>query len=138
MKFSGVTKTDNFGTIDGMPDTTDWRCDDVWTSRERALFKDSIDNECSPKQYRIMFYPNPCRKKSTLFAFKDPKVRLAIRLVDKDMNVIMSNDNVSQSGLGFNLSSFKTDDTIRVYYKFVLGDSCEYRGHGDIFVNPYK
>lgn len=138
MKFTGITQTDNFGTIQGTPDTTDWRSDDVWTSREMALFKDSIDNECQPKKFRIVFFPNPCRKKSTLFAFKDSTVRLAIRLVDKDMNIIMSKDNVSKTGLEFNLSSFKTDDTLRLYYKFIVGDSCEYKGHGDIFVNPYK
>lgn len=138
MKFSGVTLMDKFGTFDGKPDTTDWRCDDVWTAREAALFKDSIDNECAPKHYKVLFYPNPCRQKSTLFAFKDPKVRMAIRLVDKDMNVILSNDDVNPRGLEFDLSSFKTDDTIRVYYKFFAGDSCEYRGHGDIWVHPYK
>jgi hypothetical protein len=138
MKFTGITQTDNFGNILGNPDTTDWRTDDHWTAREMALFRDSVDNDCPSKKFRIIFFPNPCRKKSTLYAFKDSNVRLAIRLVDKDMNVIMSNDSIYKSGMEFNLSSFKTDDTIRLYYKFIVGDSCEYRGHGDIFVNPYK
>ncbi|HEY4785573.1 MAG TPA: hypothetical protein VIH57_05970 [Bacteroidales bacterium] len=138
IKFTGITQMDKFGTIEGTPDTTDWGSKDIWTAREKALFADSFSTNCKAVNFRAMFYPNPCRKKSTLYLLKDSTVRVAIRLVDKDLNVIMSNDSVYKSAMEFDLSSFKTDDTIRLYYKFITKDKCEYRGHGDISVNPYK
>ena len=138
LKFTGITHTDKLGTIEGKPDTSDWRSDDIFTQRENALFNGPLTKACNPQKIRIVFYPNPCRTKSTLFAFKDSTVRLAIRLVDKDLNVIMSNDSIMKAGLELNLSSYKTDDTLRLYYKFISKDGCESNGHGDIYVNPYK
>ncbi len=138
LKFTGITNMDNFGTVEGTPDTTDWRCDDTWTKREKALFPDSFVENCKPVKYRAMFYPNPCRKKATLYFMKDSSVRVAIRLVDKDLNVIMHSDSIYRPVVPIDLSSFTTDDTIRLYYKFITKDKCEYQGHGDIFVHPYK
>jgi len=137
-KFTGITQMDNFGTVQGIQDTTDWRCNDSFTDKENALFPESSAEPCKLVSYKTIFYPNPCRKKSTLYFVKDPSVRVAFRLVDKDFNVIMSKDSIYNSPLEFDLSSFKTDDTIRLYYKFITKDKCEYNGHGDIFVNPYK
>jgi len=138
LKFAGITQMDKFGTVEGKADTTDWQSNDTWTDREKALFSESASVSCKPALYRAMFYPNPCRKKSTLYFDKDSLVRVAFRLVDKDLNVIMSKDSVFKSALEFDLSSFKTEDTLRVYYKFITKDKCEYTGHGDILVSPYK
>lgn len=138
MKFTGITHTNDFGRVIGTADTTDWGCTDNWTDKEKKLFKHSFARDCKPVNYKAMFYPNPCRKKSILYLVKDKDVRVALRLVDKEMNVILSIDSVYQSTRVFNLSSIKNDDTLRLYYMFITPQKCEYRGHGDIFVNPYK
>lgn len=139
--FSGVTKTDNFGTVQGSRDTTDWRLDDQWQDIEAKLFKESFSTGCTDslkQRFRVMFYPNPARQKATLYVIKDSGIRFSYRLVDKDFNVIMSDDSFFGSTLSMNMSSFTSDDTIRIYYKFITSDRCEVRGHGDIFVMPYK
>jgi hypothetical protein len=139
IKFTGITGMDKFGAVVGKADTTDWRTDDQWLDKEQKLFSENFSANCAdPGKYRIMFYPNPCRSKSTLYAVKDSGVRVAIRLVDKNFNVIMSQDSVYVSSLSVDLSSFTLNDTIRLYYKFITPDNCEYWGHGDIFVQPYE
>jgi len=136
--FTGITHMDKFGTMEGEADTSDWRCDDKWNTNEKALFTDSFSETCKPVQYKAMFYPNPCRSKSTLYFIKDSNVRVSIRIVDKNLNVIMHSDSIRRPIIPIDLSSITADDTIRVYYKFITKDKCEYKGHGDIFVNPYK
>jgi hypothetical protein len=135
----GITELDKFGALIGKADSSDWRTDDKWIESEKKLFSDSFSTKCPyPQKFSIMFYPNPCKNKSTLYAIKDSSVRLAIRLVDKNYNVIMANDSVFASAMTVDMSSFKTNDTVRLYYKFITKDHCEFRGHGDILVQPYK
>lgn len=138
MVFTGFTKMDKLGTIEGTADTTDWRCDDQWTKKEKSLFTDSFAENCKAVHYKAMFYPNPCRTKSTFYVMKDSGVRVELRIVDKNMNVIMHSDSIIKPVVPIDLSSFTADDTIRIYYKFITPDKCEYKGHGDILVNPYK
>jgi hypothetical protein len=131
--FNGITKT----TINGeliSQDASDWKLQESWTDKETSLFIEKKDNSCIPENnnYSIISYPNPCDGIFNLHISKPDGCRLAFRIVDKNFNVLLSQDSVFSTSLGINLNdSGISNDTVRIYYKF-FGSDCELKGHGDI------
>jgi hypothetical protein len=131
--FEGVTEMDKFGAVVGKADSTDWRTDEVWTEKEKQLFKTTYNEKgTSATKLKVMFYPNPCRGKSVLFLTKDSTTKLALRIVDKDFNVVMSSDSITDKALQLDLSSLAQYDTVRMYYKLIDAQKNEFKGHGDV------
>jgi hypothetical protein len=133
--FNGISETD----VQGFPlsfDTTDWRVDDQWNSREMALFTETKPQTCNNEgeEYHIAAYPNPCSDVLNLHVTKPADSRMAFRIVDRYYKVLLSGDSaMGNLTVNLNDNSIK-NDTIRVYYK-IFKENCELRGHGDIRVN---
>jgi hypothetical protein len=133
IKFSGVTQTDKFGTVVGKADSSDWRLDDKWVDKEKALFNATYNDGGSlPENLSVVFFANPCRGQSVLYIKKDTTVRLSVRLVDKEFNVLFSKDSIYDNKLLLDLNSLAMNDTVRLYYKFIDDKNNEFKGHGDI------
>jgi len=140
--FSGITKTSAMGELLSNPDTTDWRFDDNWTTKEEDLFiiKNSpLNQKCSTQ---IFIYPNPFQDIFRINLNNLPtSSRLAIRLVDKDFKVILENDSLHGSVtlrpkiiIGLDTLSISGRDTLRLYYKLIDSLNRELKGHGDILI----
>jgi hypothetical protein len=133
--FTGITESNEFGETISV-DETDWNLTENWNETENSLFSESFDNLCSTdsEYYLLSAYPNPCDDIAMLkFIVPDDK-RVAFRIVDKDYNILVSQDNAS-SDIAINFEYLKVqNDIVRVYYK-IFGESCELNGHGDIKVN---
>jgi len=132
--FSGITKRDIQGTLMTSPDTTDWRFDDKWTSKEENLFslKNQVSNqECTAS---IIVYPNPFQELLIIQLSQIPSSsRLEIRLVNKDFKIIVASDSIVGSVM-LKPPDISEYDTLRLYYKLIDSSNYEYRGHGDILI----
>ena len=134
--FEGITSTDYNGAIISV-DVTDWCFQDDWSVLETSLFTDEKELTCNLDDfnYQIISYPNPCNGTFYLNLLKPEDSMLAIRVVDKNFNVLVSLDSIYVSSLAFDLTSLNfSNEIVRVYYK-VFGEDCELRGHGDIKIN---
>jgi len=140
---SGITETDEYGSNCGLVDQTDWRLDDKWTKQEEDLFSATnaigksatFDYSMSdivpvPPQLNIIAYPNPFMDRIML------SVRsfnhYSIRVIDTNLNVVISYDNLTAESLTINSTSAMGNNQIyRIYYK-LYSNEITYRGHGDI------
>lgn len=137
--FSGLTTVDEIGVSLGQTDTTDWRLDDVWTDKEKALFPANTLLTCILKEDSldgVNLYPNPCKAVFTT-RFETPSgAKWHFRWVDEDFKLLKEYDWENPAP-GPNYLSIQTNtfpkDTIRMYYEVLLG-ICIYRGHGDILI----
>ncbi|HEY3369254.1 MAG TPA: hypothetical protein VGK10_00320 [Prolixibacteraceae bacterium] len=141
--FKGITKMDDMGYSLSSPDTTDWRFDDKWTAKEEALFTTTTFNTPTIKySTRIILYPNPFQSifRINLNNMPDSSY-LAIRLVDKDFNIILKKDSIvlsinlcPQVISGNDTMLISGYDTLRLYYKMIDHLNYEFKGHGDILI----
>jgi hypothetical protein len=132
--FAGITKTDIDGSLLSLPDTTDWRFDDHWNSKENNLFSSKYLTSNQKCTTSICLFPNPFNDIFMIDLNKMPaKSRIAFRLVNKEFKVIMSNDSV-KSSISIMPSDISTYDTLRLYYKLIDSLNFEYKGHGDILI----
>jgi hypothetical protein len=132
--FNGISKTDAMGNLLSNPDTTDWRFDDKWTTKEEDLFiiKNNISSQKSLT--KIFLYPNPFQDIFRINLSNKPNSsRLAIRLVSKDFKVILKNDSLYGSVI-IKPTDIIGYDTLRLYYKLIDSLNYEFRGHGDILI----
>jgi len=135
--FTGFSLTDENGQALSNADPTDWRTDDAWEQVEKDLFGSSQQSLCTGDGEVSPGYPNPC---SNLLSFRFSPTEDAtgyLRVVDKNFNLLMELDSVryeagSVSTVQLNFSLLSAD-TVRLYYR-IVGDNCEYRGHGDVVV----
>lgn len=135
--FSGITSTDLLGVVIGAGDSTDWTLNDTWVAEEKALFADINDyaQGCPPDTGIGVFpvFPNPDNGVFTLSTTQSTGTRVAYRIVDQNFNLLSTSDSLEADTLQFNLpnAGSPTQPLIRMYYMFVVGDSCAYLGHGD-------
>lgn len=132
--FKGITVTDNNGwVIQNDPD--DWTLTETWTEKENTLFVEKKMTLCDNGNSAYVIHPaylNPCRNQFNLSFTKPAGSRFAFRIVDRNYNVLSSNDSISGNAVAINVQNFNVkNDTVRMYYKF-LGPDCELKGHGDI------
>jgi len=131
--FTGITPTDANGNLMAMPDTTDWKTGDVWNEAEEKLFADTYVTNCTPSHpYKITVAPNPCVNSFIAWFNKDSSTQVNMRLVDENLNVLLSVDSVTAGAVSIDVSSF-IKDTVRLYYKFIA-NNCEFKGHGDVLI----
>lgn len=138
--FNGISPTDANGQAIGNEDPTDWTVNDVWDDRTVALFEDSNRSLCTNSSAYEVYpaYANPAQSQVFLnYQFPD-SVDVALRMVDRDYNLLQSTDINDVFMPGNNLSVIRLDDltikdTVRLYYK-IINDDCELRGHGDIVI----
>jgi len=129
--FEGLTLIDENGLVLGF-DSDDWRLDDEWRDDEAALFMENKSTDCNDAAgWDIIGYPNPSDGQFFIQMAKPESVRLAYRLVDEDLNVLISRDSIFNDVIIVNARNFLIQDTVRMYYKLIDGE-CEYRGHGDL------
>lgn len=131
--FEGITMTDECGNFMSQ-DTTDWKFTDNWTDKENALFIEKRDNICNINdfKYSIIAYPNPYDGIFSMEILKPENSRLAIRMVDQDFNVLISNDSITSHVIALTFRDLNlSNEIVRIYYK-ILSEDCELRGHGDI------
>ncbi len=134
--FKGIRVTDTNGKV-YENDLSDWTLTEAWTDKENSLFVEKKVNLCDTSNsiYGISSYPNPCNGNFNLHISKPIETRFAFRIVDRNFNVLLSQDSVFSNGIAFDLNYLNIrNDTVRIYYKF-LGQDCELKGHGDILIN---
>jgi hypothetical protein len=123
IEFKNITYRDIYGAIAGQTDTTDWRFDDRWLSKENELFTSTLlIKSCDHNDnFKIYAYPNPCEGIFNIHIEKDENSILLYRLVDSDFNIIISSDSTT---------------IYRLYYQLLnINNECIYKGHGDIMIN---
>lgn len=138
--FNGITETDpNGNTLS--EDSTDWQLGDQWDASEKALFPGSNDAICDLDSfdYDVIAYPNPTFDSISTFRIsvsKPEESLFSARIVDDANNTLSSLDSLlsQRNTLSFDASGLGVSgDTVRMYYK-VIGQNCELKGHGDIYV----
>ncbi len=137
--FSGLTTVDETGVSLGQTDTTDWRLNDVWTDKEKALFPANTLLTCILKEDSldgVYLYPNPCKAVFAAGFRTSSGTSWHFRWVDEDFKVLKEYDWENPPA-GLNTFIIQTNtfpkDTIRMYYE-VLQGNCIFRGHGDILI----
>ncbi|MBP7184365.1 MAG: hypothetical protein KBA06_02575 [Saprospiraceae bacterium] len=133
--FVGIHKTDANGlTLE--VDSTDWRWDDIWNTRELELFHLSNQNQCAEDEsFQIVAFPNPCDNVFQLYLNKAPTDSIQLKIVDRNYNVKAEFGGFN-NGIQFNTETFGiTNDTVRVYYKVKRAGACSFYGHGDVIIN---
>lgn len=131
--FKGIVNRDAKG-IPYSEDADDWNFKDKWVEQELSLFGKSLNTSCQlPESYGIIAYPNPCIDKIAIHVNKPDSVRLAVRIVDKNFNTLLSKDSLYAKINVIDLATLSIKDTVRIYYKF-MDKSCEFRGHGDVVI----
>lgn len=134
--FKGITLTDNQGWVIEN-DLSDWQLAESWNETENSLFAEKKTNFCDTANigFKVVSYPNPCNDIFWLYISKPVETRFAFRLVDRNYNLLLSQDSVYSNGIAINVQRFNIkNDTVRLYYKF-LGLDCELKGHGDIKID---
>ncbi|MFZ5939548.1 MAG: hypothetical protein ACOYXB_03150 [Bacteroidota bacterium] len=134
LTFTGITETNIDGEILSS-DPSDWNLTDDWNRRENNLFEEGFEDICENSPHFIVSaYPNPCTEVLHVNLPSSDSTRTAIRIVKSNFEVLISLDSVP----GCLLINFRDFDLqgeiVRIYYK-ILGENCEYRGHGDIQIN---
>lgn len=134
LTFTGITETNIYGEILSS-DPSDWNLTDDWNRRENNLFEEGFEDICEDNvHFMLAAYPNPCSSMVNLAFPSSDSTRTAIRIVRSNFEVLFSLDSVP-GNIVIDCSNFDLQgEIVRVYYK-VLGENCEYRGHGDIQVN---
>ncbi len=153
-KFSGITKTDETGTIHQY-DTDDWR---PWqyvgkgTAPSGVLFGENISfsGDTIPEAdttFHMRCYPNPCTYETTLFFNSFYQATYTFELYDKPGHLFKRFQtldlNTGYYRLSFNLPHFaedmKTvlfpDGIYRLYVKRYMGDGSVYQTYGDIQID---
>lgn len=131
--FKGIRVTDVNGKV-YENDPTDWLLAENWNETENSLFAEKRTNLCDTASigYKVVSYPNPCNGIFNLYISKPIDSRFAFRIVDRNYNLLLSQDSVYSNGIAINVTKFNiTNDTLRLYYK-LFGLDCELKGHGDI------
>lgn len=138
--FEGITTTDIFGQYTGFYDSTDWRQDDSWQSKEKELFTDyeSYNYYCSiNSNIQIVGYPNPVvHYMFMLYLVKDSSTRVDFRIVNQNFEILASYDSIYSQQIAMTFKDIITehDSIIRIYYRLVKVDNCGFIGHGDILI----
>lgn len=132
--FSGLTMTDDNGLAMNVPDASDWGFKDQWSNREAGLFSNTSGSICTvDSSYAIQVYPNPCKNVIAINVKKPADARFSFRLVDQQLKVLLTQDQLDANNLQINTSGVAVKDTLRMYYKITRGN-CELRGHGDVLL----
>lgn len=149
IQFGDISKTSENGAPLSSKDPDDWNLYDEWDNQIFALFDDERRNLCLDIEGHNgnSAVPNPAKNKVSLsWAFKDT-LDVKLRIVDRNYNLLKSidvaNEELNRHYLGdkwqtsfneltlYDLDALNLIDTVRAYYKLV-GNECEFRGHGDI------
>ncbi|WP_159476091.1 hypothetical protein [Dyadobacter sp. 3J3] len=133
ISFSGILVRDERGLPLSEVDPDDWNIKDTWVEQEMSLFGSNLKTNCPATDYEIIGYPNPTRGQTAIHVYKPDSVRLAIRIVDKNLKTLFAKDSLYSKINLVDFSAFGITDTVRVYYKFING-GCEFRGHGDVVI----
>jgi hypothetical protein len=138
--FKGITTTDIFGAFTGSYDSTDWRLDDIWQSKEKKLFAD-YDlynyNYSSDSIIQIVGYPNPIVDFIFLLHLeKDSATRIDFRIVNQKFEKLISCDSLYGQEIAMTFKDIITenDRIVRIYYRFIKYDNSGFIGHGDILL----
>ena len=134
--FSGLTKTDLFGTYMNI-DVTDWRVDDDhWTEMERGLLGVVTMEKANPTfNYEIKPYPNPCDTVCRIQFTKPATAKMDVRIVDEKLNIIYSQNDITANVVKLDSAFLSTiRDTVRMYYRITEESNAKLYGHGDILV----
>ncbi len=139
--FTGVSLMDENGSPLASGDPTDWRIDDVWFPKEKALFPASAGLKNCPASSSIEAYPCMPNPGSRLyFGYRLPdSMELSLCIVDRNFSTLYRQDAI-QFGLGYNavilnLDSIPLRDTVRIYYQLQRRNAtCVFRGHGDVIL----
>jgi len=146
-EFSGISEWDNTGVLIGNFDKTDWRFDDIWNSREEALFKNV--NFKSTESVNIKEnYTSDYVTSSKSMAFPNPVKYFLCLMIESSADTVkyvIVNNNFSilfsYKGIGkikqWNIDvsdrkKYRANSIYRIYYKleYINGDT--EKGHGDI------
>jgi hypothetical protein len=114
--FRGIRVTDVNGRV-YENDLTDWLLDENWNDKENSLFVEKMTNLCNTENidYKVVTYPNPCNGIFNLYISKPIESRIAFRIVDRNYNVLFSQDLVFTNGTAINVYGFNIeDDTVRI------------------------
>ncbi|MBS2097910.1 hypothetical protein [Carboxylicivirga linearis] len=133
-EFGGITETDDTGIV-LKSDDNDWTFYESWSNQIEDLFSGGYESDCSLDSYlyQVSAYPNPCVDNCFLKISMPMGHTFHYRIVDEDLNVLLSGET-SNTSLKINVSEIgKTNEVVRMYYK-ILNHSCELRGHGDIMI----
>jgi len=131
--FKGITERNENATLQSR-DTTDWRLDDEWNETEHTLFEETAEKPCNSvtDSFFILAYPNPCGSVLRIDLYKPDTMRLAYRIVDSNLDILMARDSVYSNSFVINANSLGgSNDIVRMYYK-LIDRNCELKGHGDI------
>ena len=140
--FTGVTLMDENGASLGVSDPSDWRTDDIWVAKEKALFPATKDLKNCPSDPTLEAYacaPNPTPGRLFLGYHLPDSMEVDVCNVDRDFKTLNRWD-AAGLGPGYNLivldmDSIPLKDTIRVYYQIRRpGVACAVRGHGDVIL----
>lgn len=132
--FNGYSNIDENGVII-TNDTSDWNANDSWNTNELNIFGiNSSYKLCTSTQLTtpMIAYPIPNNGVFNLHATLENGSRLAVRIVDKNYKVLLSNDSLYGTA-AFDIKGLISNDTARIYYR-IINKYCELHGHGDIFV----
>ncbi len=136
IQISGISETDDTGNAIYPPDTTDWRFDDTFPVAVEQLF-DPINNGVTattiPMGMFLGVAPNPATGIQSYYLQIDSTQYIDMRLVDRELKVIVQLDSLRKSSHFVDLSGpgIENDTLYRWYYK-VYGNGNVYRGHGDV------
>ena len=134
--FTGFSLTDDNGQALSNPDFTDWRVDDAWEQVEKDLFGSSELSLCTGDGEVSPAFPNSCSSVLSFRFVSTTNTTGYFRVVDKGFNVLLEANAIPFAAgaktISLNFSEINPD-TVRLYYR-IVGDNCEYRGHGDVIV----
>ena len=140
VNFEGITTRDIFGQCTGFYDSTDWRLDDLWQSKEKELFADfdlyNYNYSFDPIT-QIVGYPNPIVDLMFLLHLeKDSATRIDFRIVNQKFEKMISYDSLYGQEIAMTFKDVITenDSILRIYYRFLKKDNSGFIGHGDILI----
>jgi hypothetical protein len=137
--FEGYTSRDFEGFLVGTADSDDWNFNDDWKRAERKLFADFDDYnyDCEiDTTIEIIALPNPTTENIFISMIKDSTIKFDYRLVNEKMDILISQNDITDNQFFFNVVDSLTDETIvRLYYRLKKDDKCAFIGHGDIKIN---
>lgn len=131
IKITGIVERDEAGVLVKGEDNTDWNFITDISSIEKNLFDLKKLESCSNvDKFEVHAYPNPCVELIYLSFIVDDGYHISIRIVDSDLNVVYSNDNIPKKFV-IRTDVFKGKTPLRIYYH-LYNDTCELFGKGDI------
>lgn len=139
-KFTGITERDGNGASIGNVDPTDWNFDDNWDQETKDLFYSlpQINYDCEKVDSALATtggYPNPASAYMRLEFMEADDYILDVRVVNEDMDILLSLDSVENKNMIINvdLDPSGDDNIYRAFYRLWDAD-CAYTGHGDFKV----